>query len=504
MPEYLRALVVVLVLATTLFAFSRRTAWLFMQEADFTRRRNIWFVLTLAAFLSHNFWLYTLIAIPVLIYANRLETNSVTLYFFVLFALPVDGIAIPGMGVINYLFTISHTRILALFILLPAFFALRRQSGYIGFGRLGTDKVLLSYLVYTFIINLGATTATDGFHLVFYLLIDVILPYLVISRSLKNMQAFRESLLSLVLSIMLLALIGAFEIARHWLLYSDMAGALNLTEGSEGEVLGRDGMIRSVATTGQPLVLGLVIAVGIGMYLFIQPLIQKKLNRRLGMALLAAGLFSTLSRGPWIGVAVLIFAFIASGRNALRHLIIMLLVVSISLPVISILPGGERIINLLPYVGTKEQGNIQYREKLLNNAMIVIQRNPWFGSTDYMQTPEMQEMRQGQGIIDIVNSYLQITLRYGLVGLGLFVGFFALTMLGIARAMRLIADKDSEEYMLGRALLATLVAILVIITTVSSISFIPLMYWSVAGLGVAYAQMMQGRAAGERFPGNLK
>jgi hypothetical protein len=39
--------------------------------------------------------------------------------------------------------------------------------------------------------------------------------------------------------------------------------------------------------------------------------------------------------------------------------------------------------------------------------------------------------------------------------------------------------------------LATLLAILVIIVTVSRISIIPLMYWSVAGLGVAYAQMVQ-------------
>jgi O-antigen ligase len=121
-----------------------------------------------------------------------------------------------------------------------------------------------------------------------------------------------------------------------------------------------------------------------------------------------------------------------------------------------------------------------------------------------MKTPEMQEMRQGQGIIDIVNSYIQITLRYGLVGLGLFAGFFALTMLGILRAMRLIKDKGSEEHLLGRALLATQVSILVIITTVSSISFIPLMCWSVAGLGVAYAQMVRRRAAGGEFSGKLK
>jgi O-antigen ligase len=103
----------------------------------------------------------------------------------------------------------------------------------------------------------------------------------------------------------------------------------------------------------------------------------------------------------------------------------------------------------------------------------------------------MEAMRQGQGIIDVTNHYLGITLNLGLAGLGLFAGFFATILIGIYRAMRSISDKDSDEYLLGRALLATLLAILTIITTASSIYFIPIVYWSVAGIGVAYIQMIR-------------
>jgi len=123
--------------------------------------------------------------------------------------------------------------------------------------------------------------------------------------------------------------------------------------------------------------------------------------------------------------------------------------------------------------------------------MIVIKRNPWFGSINYLDTPEMESMRQGQNIIDIVNTYISVALEKGFVGLGLFVSFFFLTLLGIYRAMHSVQDKDSEEHLLGRVLLATLLAILIIIFTVSSISVIPIVYWSVAGLGVAYAQMVR-------------
>ena len=132
--------------------------------------------------------------------------------------------------------------------------------------------------------------------------------------------------------------------------------------------------------------------------------------------------------------------------------------------------------------------------------MIVIRRNPWFGSVNFLDTPEMQALMGGQGIIDVVNTYISITLDSGLVGLGLFVGFFALVIIGVYRAMRSLPDKDSEERLLGRALLAILFAILTIILTVSSITFIPIVYWSVAGMGVAYAQMIRNQAAQKVVP----
>ena len=163
----------------------------------------------------------------------------------------------------------------------------------------------------------------------------------------------------------------------------------------------------------------------------------------------------------------------------------------VALPLIAILPGGMKVINLLPIIGTTDKGSIDYREQLLTNSRIVIMRNPWFGSTDFLETPEMEAMRQGENIIDIVNSYLAIALSQGLVGLGLFVSFFVFVMLGVYRAMRTFPDKDCEEALLGRALLSALFGILVTIFTVSSITFIPIVYWSMAGVGVAYAQMIR-------------
>lgn len=490
MPEHLRALIVILVLATVFFVFARRPAAHISGADNFKRRTNLWFALTISAFLVHNFWLFTLIAIPLLIYASRHEKNSPSLFFFILFVIPMAFIPIPGFGLVNFLFDLSHARILELIILLPAFFSLLRQGGNLAFGRTWPDKALTAYLLLTAMLYLRETSITDTLRQIFYLFTDVFLPYFVISRSLKNLQEFRDALFSLLLAIMVLALIAIFEANFHWLLYPPLLDALKMGEGMTS-YLGRDGMLRAIVTAGQPIALGYLMVVGIGLYLFLQRSIKHNFTRRLGMGLLAAGLIAPLSRGPWIGAAVLLLVFIATGPKPARRLMSMMLVAMLAVSLVSMLPIGERMINLLPFIGTTEKGTIEYREKLLTNSMIVIKRNPWFGSFDYHLEPEMESMRQGQGIIDKVNTYVTITLEKGFVGLGLFAGFFALTLMVIYQAMRSIPDRDKEEYQLGRALLATLLAMMVIIFTVSSISIIPIMYWSVAGLGVAYAQMVR-------------
>ena len=160
-----------------------------------------------------------------------------------------------------------------------------------------------------------------------------------------------------------------------------------------------------------------------------------------------------------------------------------------TLPVLALIetPGGYKAIDLLPIVGTQDIGSFTYRDQLLENALIVIERNLWLGSVDYLQTPEMLRMVQGEGIIDLVNTYLQIALAYGVVGLALFVGTFTLAGWQIYKKMRFFASKmHLMEADLGRTLFAMLAGTGLIIYTVSSITVIPWLYWTLLGIGVAY------------------
>ncbi len=489
MPIHIRALIVVLFLSIIVFAFARKPTATLINQADFTRRRNLWLGLTTVAFVSPNFWVFTLAAGALLLFFRSREPNPVALFFLVLFIVPTGGLPISGMGVINYLFELSYQRLVVLLILFPAFLAIASRNTKLPFGRTTPDKLLALYIILSIALFLRQTTITDTLRQGFYQFIDVFLPYYVISRSLQNTNHFRDALLSLVLAIMLLAMIASFEVAKHWMLYNPLERIFDFTQGRSGYGA-RAGLVRATASVG-PIPLGYLMTIGIGFYLYLQQFIRSKFNRRIGFLLLLCGLLASISRGPWVGAALLFCVFSVIGPNKKSRISKLLIAGLLAFTLASILPGGQKFLDLLPYIGAEsEQATITYRERLLDNSLIVIKRHPWFGSVDYLETPEMEAMRQGQHIIDIVNTYIEVALARGIVGFSLFTGFFMVICWGVYKYSKRIPDQTSEEALLGRSLLATLAGILVIIFTVSSISIIPLVYWSVGGIGAAYINMM--------------
>lgn len=493
MPEHLRALVVILLLASCVFLVARRPLCAqAMAEDDYSRRRNLWLALTLTAFLSHGFWLYILVAAALLLYSLPREGNKPAMFFALLFLMPPLAAQISGLGVINHFFSLTHARLLALVILLPAALALWSARARPQLGSTTADKLLLSYLALYFILQLSVDSFTNTLRGGFYSFIDVVLPYYVVSRSLTDMRKFRDAAAAFVLAAMLLSALAVFEHVWHWLLYSSLPDALGV-QSVLGGYLERNDDLRSQVTAGQPIPLGYVIAVALAMYGFLWKSLPGRTLRWLGYALLLAGLLAPLSRGPWVGYAAIVVVFLVTGPGALGNLLKLAALALVAVPVLLATPAGEQLIDYLPFVGSVDEGNITYRQLLLKVSLEIIKENPLFGSYDFLLY--LEELRQGQGIIDVVNTYLGVVLPTGLVGLALFVSFFLSVVAGLYRGLRQCEDKQGEPYALGQALLAALIGILVIIFTVSSISYIPIVYWSVAGMGAACIGLLRGQTS---------
>jgi hypothetical protein len=317
-----------------------------------------------------------------------------------------------------------------------------------------------------------------------YWLVDVLLPYFAISRGIEKLEDFKEIFSALVVAGTIVALVAIFEFAKRWLLYTTMQDALSVNIAFA--YLDRGDFIRTLATSGQPIVLGYVLMTILGISVYLKSSIAPKWLFWLGFACLAAAEITTLSKGPWLGTCALFFVLLVTGKKIAKNAGRASLLIVPAVVYVMNSSAGESIMQYLPFVGSVDEFNVTYRQQLMTRGMEIVNANPWFGSSDYLY--KMEELRQGQGIIDIVNSYLGIALDSGLVGLSLFAGFFVSILLLINKA-RLAHQQNQEFRLLGNVLMATLISILIVLVSVSSIFHVKIIYMSFAAFGVAYARI---------------
>jgi hypothetical protein len=488
MPEHLRALAVIAALAMAVFMLAAKPAHaLFAEDGEFARRRNLWFAVTCAAFFSYNIWLFLLIAGVLMYLAAARDGNRVALVMFILLAVPPLPVEIPGFGIVRYIFNIDYLKLTSLVILLPVFLRdVTRYSWQRFTGEL-PDKFLLAYLALNLGLTFVASTFTGTLRAAFLLFIDVALFYAVASRLPSTLVSIRAAVASYVIGAAVMAGIGVFEFGKKWLLYSALDGALGL-KWELGHYLMREESLRAVATTGQPIAFGYAMAVALVFMLGLRRSVPQRALWLAGVALFTLGLIASVSRGPWFGALAGVAVFLMTGPRAWAGIVRLAATGILLAPVLLVTPAGDKIIY---YFTAVDEGSYSYRARLFEISVSAILQNPLFGAYQYIFSPAFQELKQGEGIIDIVNTYLAIGLSSGLTGLFLFVAFFAAAMYGVWRQMKLVGDRDSAAYDMGRALLAALTCIMSTIVTVSSISVIPVIYYLTAGLAVAYTRWVR-------------
>jgi O-antigen ligase len=497
MTEHLVALCYILAMAgASFFVMAKPMTARLMTPADFARRRNLWFAVTLITFLAHSFWLALLLSAVVVAVGSRRESNPAAMYCALLFALPQFDVQIPGLGIINQLFEINHARTMALVLLLPAALRLLNRERAPNPRLRIADTLFLAYFGYVFLVNATADSITGLMRQMVYFLLDQALMYFVLTRSVTSRARLLDVMASFAMGLAVMGVVGAFETARHWLLYESLRVPLGVPFSEIGNYLMREtddgGYLRAYTTAGHAIAFGFMCMVALTFHLALARAYAPRWLGAVVMAMLFLGLIAPVSRGPWLAGAIAIVLGLSFGPGAKQRLAWMAGLLPLAIVALLLHPQGQKIIDLLPFVGSVEAGNITYRTLLIDRAMVVFWQNPVFGSLQYIYNPVLEEMRQGQGIIDIVNSYLGVALAYGLVGLLLFVAPLLYALVASWRVSRRAARTDPDAEAAGRALATALLAVLLAIGAVSHIFQIPIVQWWLFSLCVAYAAHAPG------------
>ena len=493
MPEFLRAYIVVFILSSFIFWLLPKLRVKFIKEVEISQWRNYWLLVTTISFFTPNIWFFCGSIIGMIFYLHQSKTPHLPLFFAISCASPLYTFTIPGFGLVNFLITLNYVSLLVLFLLWPE---IRRRSDQLGI-TYPFYSLVITYVVVISILDMRENTVTNSLRLFVTYFIGIILPFMVASKSILNIDLLKKCLFALTLCIAPLALIGCFESLKYWKLYS--SALVNVLGEDSSQSYGlRGDSLRASALFASPIVLGYVMVIGLGLLLFVQKYTNKKTLLNLLFVIFLLALYFTKARGPWLGVVVMTVLYIWSGPARLGNFSKFALGSLVSVIALSITNFGQKIISMLPFLGSSsshEASTVDYRIRLIEQAQILFHKNPLFGLPNYRETPEMEVMRQGQGIIDVVNSYIDIGLSYGIVGLGIFLLIFLGLLFTTLKKVRALSPDHEDLINIGRSLYAILGAMLFIIFTVSSLNYIPIFYWLFAGLCSAYIRLCNSAIA---------
>lgn len=488
MLQDIKTLIVVLTLGSFAFLFGQRIWLTVMSQEDFRRRRNIWYVLTIWAFLSPSFWLFCLIAIPIMVWAGQRDSNPLALYVFLLHIIPPVNFLVPMVGV-NYLFDINNYRLLTLTILLPYSMKLRHiknpgQPTHPGFG-------FPYFLIFCFstiqIVQLVPfEDPTNTFRRIFLMILDCFILIYAFSRGASSRSKIQEILGTYLLVLAVTAPIALFEAARGWLLYQGMVERWGSPLASA--YLMRGDALRAQLSAGHAMSLGYIMAIAFGIWIYLANSLKlPRLQTIAGAGWIWMGLIAAYTRSTWLTAIFIMFSFAFFMPRGMTRVFKMGFAGMILAGIVLATPFGGKIIDNLPFIGTVDSENVIYRQRLADAAWDVVERFPWFGTPHALDY--LEHMRQGQGIIDLVNVYATIAIFHGIIGLFLFCGYLLISFFRTWKRMNREKKADPETSALGACLLALLLGTFFFMATGSFGNGLAQLTWILSALGLAYGRL---------------
>jgi len=471
-----------LIIATSLF-FA-----IFFKESIYYKQGFLIGAVTTIAYFSHNPLIFFALAFFFVKFFNPKisAASSLGLYFLLLPVIP-DKIyyVIPFPG-LEQLFTLNYTRILNIAVLLPLFLKFARDPRKKIFS-FKLDKYVAIFLLYCGIISFRDTTFTNALRINFYLFLDAFLIYFAVSRSIRKFDDFKEVILPMAFTAFFLAIMAVFEAVKAWHMYLGLLEAMGMPV-PLAPYTPRMDSLRAYGPFFGPISCGVYFCIMTGLLLYLILIKYKKAQVILSLAMLIfiIATICTFSRGPILGYALFFLIFGVLSFNKIVKLIPLFLLLFF---VILALPITGKVISVIPGLGQEEQGTVTYRQKLLNNAIEVARQNPLFGSGVYLEEEKMKELTTGLQIIDIVNSYVGIMLRYGYIGVLFFVSIFIKALFSVYKLAR--HRKDEEESLLGKILFSITAAFAIVIFTVSLIYPLREYMWILIGLCAAYVAVIK-------------
>lgn len=415
------------------------------------------------------------------------DQGHLPVYLLLVAIAPPIFVDLRDVGPIDFLMRLDAYRTLSLSLLLPFLLGpARRLKGSKPTWLAVADACMLVYSVLLLNRTIAEVSLSVVGRGVTEHVLDFLLPYFALSRGLRHPTILRMSLQMLLVGACFVSAVACVEFATGHLFYQQYQWLYG--SGFALGTLSRGGWIRANGSAG-PLATAVLLMVALGVWTMLRPAVLRRVHYVVP-CLLVLGIGATMSRGPWLATGVLLGCLLMLRRWRVLPFLALAVVVAVSLA-IAWTSGFDNVITDILAFGPSADNtalfNVRYRQELLNTAIALIEQSPLWGVSNYYAY--MEHLRQGEGIIDLVNTYVLVTLNTGLVGLTFFLvpWMIASTQLG-----SLVEPADVVE---AKRWLAIAVAMLAVIVTVSPVTLIQPLLLAVLGGCIGRASRIQERPA---------
>lgn len=439
---YALKLLAVVFTVTCIAAYAFRSAFRsIFSEPEYKRVWRIVLLGVVASYLSHLPQLFMIAAAAVALYGaastGRGPAGKIGIYLLLACTLPPISVQLGGFGGINYLLDLDDRRISSLLLLTWAVFeilAMKPAPRTVRF--VWIDVLVLAYQLLRIALHVPHSSFTNLVRIAVESVLDILLPYYVVTRGVRSMSDVRLVGGHLFVGLVFVAVVGCTEALLQHNLYSGLQGVYGQQWQLTYELM-RGSLIRVQATTSQPILLAFMLLFGIGLGFWLKGTQWRRPAVFALFATIVLAEVATFSRGPWLAAVAMVLAIVAMRRlsaAAFRLTLVALVLAGVALKMAG---ADQQVVTALGAIFGSDRADIssiEYRRQLLDTSLALIKQSPWLGVPNY--AAQMQGLVQGEGIIDIVNSYVAIMLDAGLIGLGLYLLPFIIVLNRLISAVR--------------------------------------------------------------------
>ncbi|WP_242139332.1 O-antigen ligase family protein [Sphingomonas sp. TREG-RG-20F-R18-01] len=268
---------------------------------------------------------------------------------------------------------------------------------------------VIIFLVLMIFIALRGTSSTNWLRQTAAVLLTYGIPVFVIGNCLRS-PADRRTLLSTLTGMgSMLAVVLTYEARAHWPLFVSLYNKFDISlPGLVAKF--RGGAMRAYGPLDESTAAGFALVIAFAAALACGQDFRRGPARYAIPALMMLGVLAPQSRGGVLGMAtvILCYAFYRYGTAGLLKAVAVLVPFATAYLVRNSYKAGQL---------TDTQVTVDYRQQLFARGVQEFWKHPIAGDTMSNVSNRLIDLKQGEGIIDFVNSYLYFALATGFVGL---------------------------------------------------------------------------------------